>query len=150
MLGNLNVPPLTPILNSPCLLARQPSERLRPRALPWEPGDALPELREGHGWSHRRGQQLPITRHEADEDLPPEAVRIGRRLSTRPGGGLETFPCRYPRCPVCKSELVLEASQEEDGEVITGQLTCSSCRARYPIDDRIPDLLPPELREATA
>ena len=57
-------------------------------------------------------------------------------------------------CPVCKGELTLEADEiaPEDavdaGEVLTGMLTCSACDERYPITGGIPNLLPPELRDA--
>lgn len=52
-------------------------------------------------------------------------------------------------CPMCKSELILDVGTEENGEIVSGRLTCSGCRATYPIEDRIPNLLPPELRRAT-
>ncbi len=50
-------------------------------------------------------------------------------------------------CPVCKADLELEVSEEDDNEVITGTLTCTKCGERYPITDTIPNLLPPDLRE---
>ena len=57
-------------------------------------------------------------------------------------------------CPVCKGTLILEAetlaSEEalDAGEVLTGALTCSTCNEVYPISDGIPNLLPPDLRDA--
>jgi uncharacterized protein YbaR (Trm112 family) len=32
--------------------------------------------------------------------------------------------------------------------VVSGYLTCNQCSERYPIEDRIPNLLPPEMRTA--
>lgn len=49
-------------------------------------------------------------------------------------------------CPVCKSPLELTVETEKDGEVITGTLRCSQCNEDYPIEDAIPNLLPPHLR----
>ena len=47
-------------------------------------------------------------------------------------------------CPVCKSELKLEITDEKDGDIISGSLTCLKCSHTYPIEDTIPNLLPPE------
>ncbi len=49
-------------------------------------------------------------------------------------------------CPVCKGSLELRVDQEEGPDVITGALLCSRCRETYPIEDSIPNLLPPQLR----
>ena len=51
-------------------------------------------------------------------------------------------------CPVCKSPLELAVEDEAGEEVISGHLTCQQCSERYPIEDRIPNLLPPEMRTA--
>ena len=51
-------------------------------------------------------------------------------------------------CPMCKSELELTTDEAEGDEVITGSLFCAKCNERYPIDDGIPNLLPPDLRKA--
>ena len=53
-------------------------------------------------------------------------------------------------CPVCKGELELSVEAEEGDEVVTGSLSCSSCIETYPIEDTIPNLLPPELRRELA
>ncbi|MEY7847821.1 methytransferase partner Trm112 [Natrarchaeobius sp. A-rgal3] len=55
------------------------------------------------------------------------------------------------RCPLDKHELELEdAEYADDGEdVISGTLVCSECGERYPIEDGIPNLLPPDMREET-
>ena len=49
-------------------------------------------------------------------------------------------------CPVCKGTLTLTIDEERDEEVVAGALHCASCDERYPIEDTIPNLLPPELR----
>ena len=50
-------------------------------------------------------------------------------------------------CPVDKSPLTLAIEEEMDEQVIKGSLTCSKCGEVYPIEDRIPNLLPPEMRD---
>jgi len=49
-------------------------------------------------------------------------------------------------CPVCKGDLHLEITEEDEKGVITGTLTCKKCSQTYPIKDSIPNLLPPDLR----
>ena len=49
-------------------------------------------------------------------------------------------------CPVCKSELELRVEEGEGDDVIKGGLVCHKCDETYPIDDSIPNLLPPEMR----
>ncbi len=49
-------------------------------------------------------------------------------------------------CPMCKSELQLTVDEEQGDEVVKGTLFCAECDERYPIDDGIPNLLPPDLR----
>jgi uncharacterized protein YbaR (Trm112 family) len=52
-------------------------------------------------------------------------------------------------CPVCKSPLQLNVDEEDErGEVATGTLHCAKCNESYPISEGIPNLLPPELRNA--
>ena len=53
-------------------------------------------------------------------------------------------------CPVCKGELALKVEQEEGDEVVEGSLDCAACDESYPIEDTIPNLLPPELRSQLA
>ena len=59
-------------------------------------------------------------------------------------------------CPVCRGTLILEVETTapddapDAGEVLTGTLTCSKCNEVYPISDGIPNLLPPDLRNAEA
>ena len=55
------------------------------------------------------------------------------------------------RCPVDKAELELAVTDRDNGEVISGELVCTECGEAYPIEDGIPNLLPPDMRdEATA
>jgi uncharacterized protein YbaR (Trm112 family) len=53
-------------------------------------------------------------------------------------------------CPMDKGALTLAADNEDDDGVVTGTLTCTVCGEIYPIEDSIPNLLPPELRAATS
>ncbi len=59
-------------------------------------------------------------------------------------------------CPVCRGTLTLQADTiapegaPDAGEVLTGALNCSPCNEVYPIRDGIPNLLPPDLRDAEA
>ena len=53
-------------------------------------------------------------------------------------------------CPVCKGKLELNSEEEEGDEVLTGSLFCAACNESYPIEDTIPNLLPPELRRQLA
>ena len=49
-------------------------------------------------------------------------------------------------CPVCKGELELKIEVEDGDEVINGSLICGKCDETYPIEDTIPNLLPPQMR----
>ena len=53
-------------------------------------------------------------------------------------------------CPVCKGELQLSVEGEDGDEIVTGSLFCATCDETYPIEDTIPNLLPPELRRQLA
>lgn len=51
-------------------------------------------------------------------------------------------------CPTDKGDLVLRATQRDPkGEILEGSLTCKTCKHAYPIEDGIPNLLPPEPEE---
>ena len=49
-------------------------------------------------------------------------------------------------CPVCKGELRLTVTEENQREIVAGSLFCAKCNHSYPIEDTIPNLLPPEQR----
>lgn len=48
---------------------------------------------------------------------------------------------------MCKGDLTLKDIEENDKEIIKGALFCEKCNEYYPIDDGIPNMLPPELRK---
>jgi len=50
-------------------------------------------------------------------------------------------------CPVCKGTLELTVEEEDEKEIVKGFLYCSNCSVRYPIEETIPNLLPPELQK---
>lgn len=49
-------------------------------------------------------------------------------------------------CPMCKGMLELTVDEESGDEIVTGKLFCDHCNETYPIEDTIPNLLPPSLR----
>jgi uncharacterized protein YbaR (Trm112 family) len=53
-------------------------------------------------------------------------------------------------CPVCKGDLALRVDDrdEKTKEILRGGLRCASCEHEYPIEDGIPNLLPPDETEA--
>lgn len=51
-------------------------------------------------------------------------------------------------CPMCKGELKLTVQEESTKEIVKGDLFCKPCNEHYPIEDTIPNMLPPELRKA--
>ncbi|WP_267639405.1 methytransferase partner Trm112 [Haloarchaeobius amylolyticus] len=50
-------------------------------------------------------------------------------------------------CPMDKGELELEIDEQNEDEVLTGTLVCADCGESYPIEDGIPNLLPPDMRD---
>ena len=50
-------------------------------------------------------------------------------------------------CPMCKGPLELQVEEEQEEEVVRGALVCRKCDESYPIEDSIPNLLPPDLRD---
>ncbi len=50
-------------------------------------------------------------------------------------------------CPICKGELKLTVEEESEKEIVKGDLCCSACNEHYPIEDTIPNMLPPEMRK---
>jgi uncharacterized protein YbaR (Trm112 family) len=51
-------------------------------------------------------------------------------------------------CPLCKGDLELAVTGESDGEITEGSLRCAACGETFPIEDGIPNMLPPDLRDA--
>ncbi len=49
-------------------------------------------------------------------------------------------------CPLCRGELGLTVDRRQGDEIVEGSLRCSECGEVFPIEDTIPNLLPPELR----
>ena len=47
-------------------------------------------------------------------------------------------------CPVCKADLELDITKQDNDEIIEGQLTCKKCKIEYSIQEGIPNLLPKE------
>ena len=48
-------------------------------------------------------------------------------------------------CPVHKTALKLTVGKADDhGDVVEGTLRCTTCRFDYPIEQGLPNLLPPE------
>jgi uncharacterized protein YbaR (Trm112 family) len=48
-------------------------------------------------------------------------------------------------CPVCKHHpLELTVAKEDEHEVTEGTIRCVKCGVDYPIEDGIPNMLPPE------
>ncbi|ADJ15071.1 hypothetical protein HacjB3_08440 [Halalkalicoccus jeotgali B3] len=53
-------------------------------------------------------------------------------------------------CPIDKADLELDVEEREGEEILEGSLTCTECGEVYPIEDGIPNLLPPDMREDAA
>ncbi|WP_338728404.1 methytransferase partner Trm112 [Haladaptatus sp. DJG-WS-42] len=53
-------------------------------------------------------------------------------------------------CPMDKSDLELEVDERDDEEILSGTLVCTECGETFPIEDGIPNLLPPDMREDIA
>ena len=53
-------------------------------------------------------------------------------------------------CPLDKSDLDLDVDERDDTEILEGTLTCTECGEAYPIEDGIPNLLPPDMRDEAA
>ncbi|MBI2864875.1 MAG: methytransferase partner Trm112 [Chloroflexi bacterium] len=51
-------------------------------------------------------------------------------------------------CPVCKGKLDLKIEEENEREIVRGSLYCAKCDEVYPIEESIPNLLPPSMRKA--
>ena len=49
-------------------------------------------------------------------------------------------------CPVCKGDLTLSVAEESAEEIVRGTLSCAHCKVDYPIEETIPNLIPPKGR----
>ena len=47
-------------------------------------------------------------------------------------------------CPICKEDLTLTINRADGDEILDGKLECKKCHNVYPIEEGIPNLLPPE------
>jgi uncharacterized protein len=50
-------------------------------------------------------------------------------------------------CPVCRGDLTLTVRKKDGEEIIDGTLRCAKCPEDFPIEDGIPNLLPPDERD---
>jgi len=50
-------------------------------------------------------------------------------------------------CPMDKHDLELTVDERDGDEILEGTLSCPECGETYPIEDGIPNLLPPDMRE---
>jgi uncharacterized protein YbaR (Trm112 family) len=50
-------------------------------------------------------------------------------------------------CPICKGDLVLSVTKEDEKEILEGGLNCAACKVNYPITEGIPNLLPQSPQE---
>ena len=50
-------------------------------------------------------------------------------------------------CPMDKHDHELTVDERDGDEILEGTLTCPECGETYPIEDGIPNLLPPDMRE---
>jgi len=53
-------------------------------------------------------------------------------------------------CPLDKSDLELSVAERDGDEIVEGTLTCTDCGESFPIEDGIPNLLPPDMRDEEA
>ena len=49
-------------------------------------------------------------------------------------------------CPVCRGDLSLTVAKKDGEEIVEERCAAPSARAEYPIEDGIPNLLPPDER----
>jgi uncharacterized protein YbaR (Trm112 family) len=53
-------------------------------------------------------------------------------------------------CPMDKHDLELTVDEQDGDEILAGELVCTECGEVYPIEDGIPNLLPPDMRDEAA
>ena len=50
-------------------------------------------------------------------------------------------------CPVCKGNVTLTVTDEDDWDGITsGKIHCEKCNVDYPIEDGVPNMLPQNIK----
>lgn len=49
-------------------------------------------------------------------------------------------------CPMCKGDITLSVIREEGIEIKDGTLYCQKCNIFYPIENGIPNMLPPNMK----
>ena len=49
-------------------------------------------------------------------------------------------------CPICKGDVALIVENEVNDDITKGRLYCINCKINYPIEDGIPNMLPPNYR----
>ena len=62
------------------------------------------------------------------------------------GGTVKRELMEILACPLCKGPLTLTVEMEQGDEIVEGSLYCDQCPETYPIEDEIPNLLPPAMR----
>ena len=50
-------------------------------------------------------------------------------------------------CPICKKPLSVTVIEEKDSDIVAGTLHCIGCPQDYPIENSIPNMLPPDTHE---
>ncbi|MGM0591589.1 MAG: methytransferase partner Trm112 [Halobacteriota archaeon] len=50
-------------------------------------------------------------------------------------------------CPMDKHDLELTVDSRDGDEILEGTLVCTECGEEYAIEDGIPNLLPPDMRD---
>jgi len=50
-------------------------------------------------------------------------------------------------CPMDKADLEREVGREDEDEIVAGTLTCTECGESYPIEEGVPNMLPPDMRD---
>jgi uncharacterized protein YbaR (Trm112 family) len=50
-------------------------------------------------------------------------------------------------CPICKGDLELVIGKQDGEEIVEGTIKCKKCNIDYPVEDGIPNMLPPDERE---
>jgi uncharacterized protein YbaR (Trm112 family)/SAM-dependent methyltransferase len=49
-------------------------------------------------------------------------------------------------CPICKGALNLAAEEQKGEEIVKGAFSCAKCNQLFPINDSVPNLIPPPER----